>query len=101
MIHLTTLILTDSVAAMADVFDSHDVINHILTVYPQQYILESNTRVAMADPIHETHKVIGSTLLEVEGIEKHGRVVSRNIRGQATECQRWRKVAVPAAAMAT
>jgi hypothetical protein len=55
----------------------------------------------MADPIHETHKVIGSTLLEVEGIEKHGRVVSRNIRGQATECQRWRKVAVPAAAMAT
>lgn len=92
MTHITDAILSTVIGPMPDFFESHDVIQGLMTSYPQEYVRELYDKVSAADPIQTTHSVIGRTLHRIPGIVAVNRVDSPNVRGPVTENQRWRKL---------
>jgi hypothetical protein len=76
-----------------DDFDSHDVIQHIMRRYPQQYTMDLYSFVAKDDPIHRLHASIGQRLLAIELIEKADadKTPSPNVRGNDNNNQKWRR----------
>ncbi len=92
MTHLTDVIMAAAIGNLEDVFDSHAMIQQIMTNHPHEYIHELYGNITASDPITITDAVIGKSLHRVPGITTHGRVKSPNIRGQITDNQRWRKI---------
>lgn len=92
MTYLTIAILSTSVGRMRNLFDSHAVIQDLMTHHPQDYVRELYENVQSADPIWATHFAIGRALEQIPGIEKDVRVSSVNVRGQVTQNQQWRKL---------
>jgi len=92
MTHLTDSILANAIRGLPDTFDSHDVIQAVMTANPQQYVRELYENVTAVDPIQTTHAVIGRTLHRIPGIVALQRVDSVNVRGPETENQQWQKV---------
>jgi hypothetical protein len=91
--HLTNAILAAAVTSIPEtVFDSHAVIQVLLTHYPKEYARELYACVDEDDPIQGLHAEIGMNLHDVPGIAPTRKVPSLNIRGRATSNQEWRKV---------
>ena len=107
MKHLTDTILMSVVGTLPDTFDSHELIQAVMTSHPQAYVRELYEYVESADPIHETHKHIGLALKAItaitalDGIKAGDRVKSVNVRGRVTENQQWHKRATVGADGAT
>jgi hypothetical protein len=96
MTHLTDTILTAAVSGLPDTFESHHVIQTVMTSHPQEYVRELYKNLSAVDPILTTHAVIGRALHHIPGIVASQRVSSSNIRGPETKNQQWRKL-VPVA----
>jgi hypothetical protein len=96
MTHLTDTILIAAVSGLPETFESHHVIQAVMTSHPQEYVRELYENVTAVDPIRTTHAVIGRTLHRIPGIVAARRVDSANVRGPETENQQWQKL-VPVA----
>ncbi len=93
MTHVTDTILTAAVTSLPQTFESHHVIQAVMTAHPQEYVRELYAHVTAVDPIKTTHAVIGRTLHRIPGIVAVRRVDSANVRGPETENQQWQKLA--------
>jgi hypothetical protein len=96
MTHVTDNILSTIVCGLPETFESHHVIQAVMTAHPQEYVRELYENVTAVDPIRTTHAVIGRTLHRIPGIVAVRRVENANVRGRETENQQWQKL-VPVA----
>jgi len=91
MTHISDPLLAAVVRPMPNSFDSHEVIQVLMTKHPKEYVSELYQNVRSDDPIRVTHSEIGRALHRVPGLRTNGRVDSVNVRGPVTENQRWQK----------
>ncbi len=92
MTHITTATLTGVIGRLDRSFDSHQVIQGLMTHYPQEYVRELYDVILDPDPRMAGHMVIGMAIHDVPGVIADGDVESPNVRGKTTKNQRWRKV---------
>lgn len=92
MFFLNDAILTATVNDLPAKFESHDVIQCVMTTHPQEYVRELNKKVTAVDPIQTTHAVIGRTLHRILGIVAVRHVNSVNVRRRKTVNKLWRKL---------
>ena len=91
--HITDQMLNDAIGAMPVTFDSHAIIEALMTARPREYVhdLYEHYLTAQDDPIKELHAAIGRRLAGLGTLTKTRKVLSRNVRGRDTENQEWRR----------
>ncbi len=72
------------------VFSSHAVIRKLTLRRPREYIDLLREHQGAENPFRTAHSSIGRQLAQLSELEKLGRVVDENIRGDDTENQAWR-----------
>ncbi len=92
MTFLTIAMLAAVISRLPEIFDSHQVIQGLMTEYPQDYVRELNDVVHDLDPITAAHKKIGMAIYDAPGVVADGDCESANVRGKTTKNKRWRKV---------
>ncbi len=93
MQHITDGILRQAVDLQGQVFDTHDVIETITRLAPQEYTLELNRYVNSDDPILSIHPQVGQRLATfTDVIRPMGKVTSTNIGGNETLNDTWEKL---------
>jgi hypothetical protein len=73
-------------------FDSHQVIQELMTRYPREYVGELYEHIDDPDPILAGHVDIAFAIGRVSGVEADGEVESINVRGKKTKNKLWKKV---------
>lgn len=91
MEYLTDDLFASAIRRLPDIFDSHAFIFELMRSHSQLYVRELHRLVNSPNPIEATHGVIGHALGRTSIIEMHGRVRSRNVRGEMRENQQWKK----------
>lgn len=89
---VTDDMLHEAIARIAgNSFDSHDVIEDLMTYHPQEYVRDLASYVDIADPIQTYHATLGRRLAGLSTIERTETVLSTNVRGRKTSNQGWKK----------
>lgn len=91
---VTDDILREAIAAQPVDFDSHAVIRQIMRLAPRAYA-DDLAATNGDDPIRAYHASIGRRLLQRTDIEATRKARSRNVRGENTANQGWRKKVAP------
>ena len=90
---ITNGMLRELIHRMRAVFDSHDLIQEIMTKHPQEYTKDLYSFVESTDPIQSLHQSIGQRLLGIDLIEKASsdKVRTTNARRKDNANQSWRR----------
>lgn len=77
-----------------DVFDTHDVIQTIMQIAPQEYAEQLHQYGDNPDPFVVLHPQIARRMAGLEDVVRPSgeKVQSRNVRGPTTPCERWQRV---------
>ncbi|WP_372721455.1 hypothetical protein [Novipirellula sp.] len=95
MLHLNESILSIIIAELPNSFDSHQLIQAIMTIYPQEYVRQLYENVAAIDPIRTTHAKIERRIHLIPSVAAAPqRVESENVRGPETRNQQWQKLPI-------
>ncbi len=84
-------VLRSITSELGEEFDSHDVIFSIMRQHPREYVTDLYGFVSSPDPILSLHASIGKRLLGLDTLTPTKKVKSRNVRGEETENQQWRR----------
>lgn len=88
---ITDEILQSITTELGEEYDSHDVIFSIMRQHPREYVTDLYGFISSPDPILSLHASIGQRLLGLDTHTPTKRVKSRNVRGEETENQQWRR----------
>jgi hypothetical protein len=91
MPYITKRMLLDAADAMPQSFDTHALIEGLQRSNPQEYTRDLYRFVHHSDPFTSLHAEIGRRLLTVDTLQKIRKVRGRNVRGQLSSSQEWRK----------
>ena len=91
MVHLSDSLIASVVGSLPPLFESHDVIQTLMTLHPHEYVRELHANLSASDPIRITDALIGRALHRVPGIVPVRRVLGLNPRGRRTANQQWQK----------
>ena len=95
MKYLTDEILLGAIERLgSEAFDSHALLQDLMTHHPHDYVRELNEKIRTEDPILQTHSDIASQLNFAPlsaVVENLGQVSSLNVRGKRTTVHKWRR----------